>query len=77
MHEHLSFTGQLIQAVSANPKDLLAYLDPGSGSLLIQMIIAAAAGVAYTLRVQIGNFFRLFSGKKKDSDKKNNGKNNK
>jgi hypothetical protein len=46
--------------------DLLAYLDPGSGSIILQLIIAAAAGAAYTLRVQIRNFFNFIRGKSRD-----------
>jgi hypothetical protein len=40
---------------------VLAYVDPGSGSLLVQGAIAAAAGVAasaYTVRRRIANVFR-------------------
>ena len=57
----------------------LAYLDPGSGSIILQLIIAAAAGVAYTLRVQIARFFRLISGKSKkgNTDKNENGESSK
>ena len=40
---------------------VLAYVDPGSGSLLVQGAIAAAAGVAssaYMVRRRIANVFR-------------------
>ncbi len=35
------------------------YIDPGSGSYLIQVIIAAALGIAFFFR-NIGQFFRNF-----------------
>lgn len=33
------------------PTDALAYIDPGSGSLIFQTLIAALAGIAYAVRV--------------------------
>ncbi len=33
------------------PRDAFAYLDPGSGSLIFQTIVAGLAGVAYGVRV--------------------------
>ncbi|NJD27540.1 MAG: hypothetical protein FIA92_04515 [Chloroflexi bacterium] len=36
----------------------VAYLDPGSGSLLIQVIIASLLAVPYFLRTQIGRAYR-------------------
>ena len=44
----------------AQPELQLAYLDPGSGSFMIQALIAALAGVAVTLRAywsRIRSFF--------------------
>jgi hypothetical protein len=35
----------------------LAYIDPGSGSLIIQVIIASILAVPYFLRTQIGRAF--------------------
>jgi hypothetical protein len=37
---------------------LLAYIDPGSGSLIIQAVIATALAVPFFLREQIGRLFR-------------------
>ena len=38
-----------------SPADVaLAYIDPGSGSLLVQVIIASLLAVPYFLRTQIG-----------------------
>jgi len=49
----------------------LAYLDPGSGSYLIQILIAALLGSAFVIKSfwgQIKNFFiRLFGSKKEET----------
>jgi hypothetical protein len=37
---------------------LLAYIDPGSGSLIIQAVIATALAVPFFLREQIGRVLR-------------------
>jgi hypothetical protein len=75
MQEIVIQTSVLTFNQAGNFSNLFAYLDPGSGSLLIQLIIGAAAGVAYTLRTQIGNFIRLITGKsqKESEEKKDNG----
>ncbi len=42
-----------------------AYLDPGSGSLIFQMIVAGAAGVAFAAKIfwyRIKQFFSMFRG---------------
>jgi hypothetical protein len=41
----------------------LAYIDPGSGSLLIQVIIASLLAVPYFLRQQIGRAVNLVRGR--------------
>jgi hypothetical protein len=38
---------------------MLAYIDPGSGSLLIQVLIASILAVPYFLRTQIGRAVRV------------------
>ena len=61
-------------------KQVHAYLDPGSGSYLLQLLIAGAVGGLFTIKtfwLQIKTFFtNLFSRRqKKDSAaKKKNGK---
>jgi len=37
---------------------LLAYIDPGSGSLIIQAVIATIVAVPFFFRQQIGRFVR-------------------
>ena len=43
----------------------LAYLDPGSGSLIIQVIIASILAVPYFLRTQIARAVGLVKGRGK------------
>ncbi len=42
----------------------LLYLDPGSGSLLLQMLLAGAAGVIVFLKYQGRRLRGLFGGRK-------------
>ena len=44
-----------------------AYLDPGSGSFLIQMLIAAALGIAVAVRASWGRIMKLFGKGKTDN----------
>lgn len=44
------------------------YLDPGSGSLILQIIIAAIAGFGYVMRDKIGRFFNMFKKKKAEEE---------
>lgn len=39
-----------------------AYLDPGSGSFIIQMIIASVAGVAYAMKLYWRKIMAFFKG---------------
>jgi hypothetical protein len=39
---------------------ILLYLDPGTGSLLIQFIIAAVAGVGYNISTVRDKFSRIY-----------------
>ncbi len=43
------------------PADAFAYLDPGSGSLIFQTVVATLAGVAYGVRVYWGQIRGWFS----------------
>jgi hypothetical protein len=45
-----------------------AYLDPGSGSFLIQLAIAALLGGAILVRSQWSRIKKLFGGKPSESD---------
>jgi hypothetical protein len=46
----------------------LAYLDPGSGSFLIQLLIATALGLAIALRASWGKIKGLFGAKPKSDE---------
>lgn len=43
------------------------YLDPGSGSLLIQLLIAAVLGAGVAVRIYWGKLKALFTGKKTET----------
>lgn len=50
---------------------LFAYIDPGNGSIIIQAIVGAVAGVAYTIRHRIRMIIGKFrKGKKTDTKPK-------
>ena len=40
--------------------DLLAYIDPGTGSLLIQALIASAVAIPLFFRGQVRRFLAIF-----------------
>jgi hypothetical protein len=54
----------LFSPISAPP----AYLDPGSGSIIIQMIIAAALGLGILVRSQWSRIKKFFGRKNTDND---------
>ena len=57
----------LTNALLSGFGDKLAYLDPGSGSVLIQLLIAALLGVGIALRASWGKIKGLF-GRKSETD---------
>ncbi len=53
---------------------LFAYLDPGSGSLIVQLLIAVVVGILATLRFWKSRLLSLFGIRqetKEDNDKEN------
>jgi hypothetical protein len=44
----------------------LLYLDPGSGSFLIQLLLAAALGIGVAVKLYWAKIKRLFSGEKSE-----------
>jgi hypothetical protein len=42
--------------------NLFAYIDPGSGSLVIQALIAAVVAIPFFFRTQIGRLVRVVRG---------------
>jgi len=47
------------------PQNTYAYLDPGSGSYLIQIIIASVAGLGYLTKLNWERIKNIFSKKEK------------
>ena len=45
---------------------ILLYLDPGSGSILIQLLIAGLAGAGIAIAISWGRIKRLFRRNKQD-----------
>jgi hypothetical protein len=39
---------------------ILAYIDPGSGSILLQLLIGSIVGLGFFFRDGIGRLFRVF-----------------
>ena len=58
-------TGAMIDPQSVQP--VLAYIDPGTGSFLVQALVAAIAGIAVTSRMY-WHKIRGFLGLASDSD---------
>jgi hypothetical protein len=50
------------------PRDAFAYLDPGTGSMFFQTLVAALAGVAYGVRVYWSRIRRVFSRGSREKD---------
>ncbi len=46
---------------------MLSYIDPGSGSLMLQMILASCAGVILFFRKSVSSLFSWFKRDKGDS----------
>ena len=46
------------------PTDAFAYLDPGTGSIIIQSVIASAAAAGYVIRIYWHKILSFFSRKK-------------
>ncbi|MCW5875263.1 MAG: hypothetical protein KIS85_00140 [Anaerolineales bacterium] len=44
------------------------YLDPGSGSFILQIIIASLAAVSYAFRQQLGRLVKFFRRSKDDKE---------
>lgn len=69
----MTFIALLLLALTLIPHAAHAYIDPGSGSLLLQSLIAIVVGGWLALRVFASNFFRKLRGKLKSSDRSSDG----
>lgn len=59
------FFSAIAETSTSSSAATAAYLDPGSGSFIIQLLVASAAGVLYMLR---GYFTRFISKFRKSSN---------
>ena len=48
---------------------MIAYIDPTSGGLLIQLLLAGVAGIAVVVKIYFRKIRSFFSFSKKDPDK--------
>lgn len=68
---HLLITILSILYILLLPKNVYAYIDPGSGSYIFQLIIATLLGMGFAIKIywrKIFAFFaRFFAQKKQDS----------
>ncbi len=57
---------------AVEPLSAHAYLDPGTGSFIIQVVIAAVAGISFSLKIywkkMAGQLSRVFKREKKDGE---------
>ena len=53
-------------AVFFVPRNACAYIDPGSISILIQVVVVAVGGIIIAFRTAIANVFRRLLGLKKN-----------
>ena len=61
----------IVYVVLFIPNNLYAYIDPGSGSMLLQALIAGIAGIIFAFKTYVVGFFhKLFRREKKESLKK-------
>jgi hypothetical protein len=51
----------LLVLLNATAQPAYAYVDPGSGLLLIQMVSSTFVGITFLLRKRVREFFRRFS----------------
>ncbi len=65
MSRNTAFGASLCLAVLLS-SPAYAYVDPGSGTLLIQMLIAAAVGVSFYFRKALFRITSLFGGQSKE-----------
>lgn len=62
---------QLMRTFLAPPGGEAAYLDPGSGSILIQLLVAGALGALIVLRTSWGRIRSLFGRGAEAEDEEN------
>lgn len=63
-----SLAAVLVLAMLLLPTPALAYLDPGTGSFLIQGVIAVVVGAGFAIKMFWHRIKALFTGKSMDED---------
>lgn len=53
------------------PQSAHAYLDPGTGSIILQAIIAGALGLSFTIKIYWKKIKAFFTGNQVDGDSSN------
>ncbi|MEW6710482.1 MAG: hypothetical protein AB1403_11720 [Candidatus Riflebacteria bacterium] len=64
---NLLILGVLYLVVMASPA--YAYLDPGTGSFIIQMLVAGIAGALFVLKTYWQKFTGFFTGNRRENEK--------
>ena len=70
MHRHFSMAFTVLVTVLFFSEPAFAYLDPGTGGMLIQIILGGLAGLAVAGKLfwhQLKSFFRFSSSDKHDN----------
>ncbi|MFC1710111.1 hypothetical protein ACFL0F_00415 [Patescibacteria group bacterium] len=57
--------------IFSNPTPAYAYLDPGSGSYVIQVLVASLAGIGFLVKTYWSNIKNIFNKSHKVADDKN------
>lgn len=60
----------IIVAAFLTPPCALAYVDPGTGSYVIQLLIAAFIGISFSIKIFWKKIVRLFSKKSRPDEPK-------
>ena len=63
----LSIIGLGVAMLLISPENAWAYIDPGTGSYLFQLVVAGGLAAAYTLRMYWANFRNWISGRRADN----------
>ncbi len=66
----ISILAILIVTFLLFPKSTYAYLDPGSGSYIVQILIASLAGIGFFVKTYWNQIKSIFSRKNKSSKNK-------
>ncbi|MFH0881942.1 MAG: hypothetical protein V2A56_03075 [bacterium] len=61
--------GMLVVVFFILPNNAYAYLDPGTGSMILQTVLAIFLGTAFIVRIQWKKFKSLFKKNKEQQDK--------